>query len=140
MSDSEDGKLPGFITPMLQLAAGAMTAFSEWWLRSRIPGDSNSRQRAKSVERVIALCCTVEVLGLVSVSFRDDSAWKLIAIGSSIFVALRMFDIIGWSLRMSMFDRHRPDRNKDVRDEVSSIERAIVLGFVNYIEMILILV
>jgi hypothetical protein len=109
-----------------------------------IPGDyteeqwhEKSEQRSRRVDTFVAICLVAEILCLLLLCRHLRPAIARLALA---FVVWRVIDILATDLRVSLFesfDRRRDtERNKDLRYVYSSPSRVIVLGVINYLELI----
>src|SRR5207248_3677051 len=87
-------------------------------------------KHANRVDALVASCFVLEFLCLIAASqWRGNWRWLLL------FTAWRILDIAATAVRLSLFDRRHRSANASLA--VASHERVVVLGLVNYVELVI---
>ena len=133
----------GWITPCVRSVVVALTSFETLFLGAPlIPGHYTEEQwhemserRSRRVDTFVAVCLLLEIGCFVWVCRTTTLRWVALA-----FVIWRIIDILATDVRVSLFegfDRRRdPELGRDLRFVYSSPSRVIILGVINYLELI----
>lgn len=126
----------GYITPAVAWLTGCITSPFEFIFKPRVGNDGeqdilNTNKRAKRIEIFNLITFFFEIT-LFECFFREwiNSFWAGIFI---FLIGYRISFIVLYLLKVSLFDRKNIPQN--VPHYVASVERLIVLAFVNYIEL-----
>ena len=141
MSDktSEQHALRGWITRLVGWVCGLLTRPSEWVTRPRLPeptggeGYGKIAHRVRKVDNWVAFCFVTEIVAFVLVTTLRTTC-PLLCYGIITLVGLRILEIAAKAFRVGVFDQlDAPPQKKYV---VASVDRVVVLGLVNYLELI----
>lgn len=139
----DDVSVTGWITPLVRRIVEGLCKPGEMFTGSRAEAQSQgtdktfAAKRAKKVDTYIAGCVSIEIVtfALAIFSSRTESWVHCACAGAIVIVALRALGIVAIATRVAVFDSD--DRRPGVDAYVSSARRIVVLGFINFIELIL---
>ena len=131
--------LRGWITPLVGSVLGLVVRPADLFHGSREEAQRNldpllSARRARKVDTYVACCLAIEVVAfLVIVSRRWEGPW--VSVPLVVIVMYRALMIPANAILIPLFHYRNLPSGKP--PSVASHERMIVLGFVNYIELVL---
>ena len=129
----------GWITPRVEKLAKKCCWFGEWYAGPRKYRDEKATsERAIKVDTYIALWLVAELVAFVVVSLcaglSPYHCFKLMVIlVSCIVIAIRLIEIPAYAIHSTVEDK---EYLKGDEGKVASAQRMVLLGFVNFIELI----